>query len=232
LLVSCSSENGITAPQEQTKTTSLLKTSVLPTTAPNFTTDTIIVLPKSGLKVIVSKNLPAAVIAQMDIDLKNHSKIIFNSDLTIKPDAVCPNCPLHEVTGWILQQQFQPAPGKNMGISSSLSNETPQYCMQWGFNQIFLPGGSVSDYLIQYQAAHKAGYADQNIGVWLNPDTYLYYADSAVSIINAGPKIGFYCIDEPFENAAYGGDYVNQINTKIAPAVQKLNSNSKLVLTS
>ena len=113
ILQSCSPESGVTSPPEsKTKimakevvlpTSTMAKEVVLPISTINPITDTAIVLPKSGKTIVVSKKYSAAIIAAIDDYLKNHPNISFNPNLSVKPDAVCPNYPLYAVRTWVYQ---------------------------------------------------------------------------------------------------------------------------------
>jgi hypothetical protein len=84
-------------------TSTMAKEVVLPISTINPITDTAIVLPKSGKTIVVSKKYSAAIIAAIDDYLKNHPNISFNPNLSVKPDAVCPNYPLYAVRTWVYQ---------------------------------------------------------------------------------------------------------------------------------
>jgi hypothetical protein len=183
LFVSCSSENGITSAPES-KSTVLEKAVVTPSTSINHSTDTVIILPKSGKMIQISKSYPADKIALLDSYLTNHSVSTSNG---VHPNLQ--NCDLHQESYLEIDNTFQSIPGRSLGI---WTNMDPLYLRNnYGFNNLITSFDAAPGYT---DSGNHTKYQQDSIMINLG-----YYATAQG--INSYPIYKYYLIDDAYENS-------------------------------
>ena len=183
ILYSCSNENLITSPQGTKENLSpIAKTVITPTVSINHSLDTVITLPKSKLSVVVKKNYPANRISILDNYLSTHKVSSSIQMQKISPDYRW--CPYHYDTTWVLQNQYEPAPGKYLGIWTSRLDWTKCHD-QYGFTYIATTFGGVSNAL-------GANFDQNKIMINLGDN-------STQNDIDSNPSYNYYFIDEPYQ---------------------------------
>ena len=189
MLGSCSSESTLTSPNES-KVITMAKTVATVTSSINHSTDTVITLPRSGKTIVIDKNLPADKIALLDNYLSTHN-------ISNKPQTVKPYAGYYQVTisYWEMENQFSPAPGKNLGICTNIipiwNTARPSY----GFTSIYVNNTDDLD------SAYHDGYSYDNMMLGLtNYNTAFSQIDASNSY---GRHVGSYYIDEPIEKGTW-----------------------------
>jgi hypothetical protein len=218
LLNGCSSENSVTSPVEKNN----YKTPVFKAAPSNGRfTDTTIVLPASKMVIKISKEITADKIALVDSFFNSHT-------IKAKPFIITPNasaCNIMYVYFWLYPGSYKTVQGKYLGIwTDKLS---PYLCNQYGFNQYFVGyNPNLSQLNVVIDSVHNAGYDYSNLMVGLGNDS-LSYNQNIISGTNK--NIGYYFIDEPIEQNAFGNPAL--IGQSLAPLMKNKNPDSKLFLT-
>ncbi len=148
ILQSCSSENTVTSPPTSNISTMTKKVDIATFTI-NHNIDTIITLPKSGVTIRVSKNVPANRIAIIDDYLLTNDTAKTTAPI---PQKISPNlrwCPYDTNITWESQNQYKQVPGKYLGIWTNNVDWTKLHD-QYGFTNIFADFSSATNAL----AAH------------------------------------------------------------------------------
>ncbi len=177
-------------PQAVSKTNinTMAKTAVLPTSTINHSIDTIITLPKSKITIVVKKTYPANKLAIMDNYFSKHAISKTSQPQTIKP--LYPWCPLRYDTSWVLQNQYEPADGKTLGIWIDWLSPSQVYTL--GFREIFINNTTDRD------ADYDAGFQYQNMMVHI---TNQADAQAEMNAVNSSSiHINNCFIDEPYED--------------------------------
>jgi type 1 fimbria pilin len=209
-LQSCSFESTITQPTEKSvNNLELRKTNVLKISNTN---DTIIVLPKSNISIIISKDISSDKIKILDKYLFEHKNI---SELQIvTPNAL--SCDIYIERYMVLQNQYRSVVGKFLGIWTDLITMSKCY-NTYGFNNIFVGTSNIP-------SAHSAGFKFDSIMVPI--DSY----STAFGTISTANSYGirYYHINEPFERGSFSGSDLVSVGIMISNA----NTNSKMMMCS
>jgi hypothetical protein len=174
----------------------MAKTTVLSTFSINHSTDTVVTLPKSGKTIIIKKDFPAGMIANLDNYINKHPNIPdanSSSANVIKPNiSDCPptTCPYVYYYIWILQDQYKLASGYHMGtwVTSDVISYSQAF-NQYGFDELAVTPGEIN-------TALGIGFKANNL-MMLLPDNQL---PIDLTDMHNNPSVGYYFIDEPVAN--------------------------------
>jgi hypothetical protein len=222
LLTGCGDDSNITQPNIG-NITNLAKSNPAFFVKIDHSADTIMTFPKSGKIFVVNKNYTANQLSQIDNYLASHTPVPINTKFfaRIIQDVNCTNAIEYS---WELQNKYQTAPGKYLGIWCDYL--TPAQCLNYGFNQLFITGDT-SSISSAISGAVNSGFSAGNLMVNLGSSN----SAAAGSIINGTPNVGYYFIDEPFETKAFG-DSILPVIPNLAKLIKAKNPSGKLLLSS
>ncbi len=187
--------------------------------------DTVVYFPKSGKRLVVSKNYSAYQLAQIDSFLSVHTIKTITSRVT--PNLQ--NCADRTFYNWEVEpNQYQTTPGKYLGIVCDYL--TPSQCLNYGFNQLFIPNGSSGSVNNAIQVAINARFSRNNLMVDLG-ESNSAAACSIITGIPSSEEPGYYYIDEPFEKTRFG-DSITTVIPYLANLISSNNPSAKLFLSS
>ncbi|MGA7721947.1 MAG: hypothetical protein WCA84_12335 [Ignavibacteriaceae bacterium] len=218
----CSYDAGITAPGVD-NITGLAKKDAVSFVKINRSADTVIAFPKSGKLLVVNKNYSAAQLSQIDSYLASHILVV-QPEVYSGAAARSTNSVRYTDYIWELQNTYQAAPGKYLGIWCDYL--TPAQCLNLGFNGLFI-SGSVQSVNSAFSEAQSAGFIPADLLVSLGSSN----SASAAGIISGSPNAGYYFIDEPFETKAFG-DSISAVIPYLAGLIKSKNPGGRLLLTS
>lgn len=201
----------------------MAKTTATPTVAMDHSSDTVITLPKNGIKLLVSKMYAKKELALIDSFLTIHPHIkTRTASVTPMLQSSCDR----SFYDWEVEpNQYETVPGKYLGIWCDYL--TPSQCLNYGFNELFIGSGS-NDYInASITADTLAGFNTSNLMVDLDKSN----SAIAKSIIKGTINVGYYFIDEPFEKGAFG-DSIYDVIPSLASLIYSRNNNSKLFISS
>jgi hypothetical protein len=151
----------------------------------DHTKDSLIILPKSGKTILISKTFPCDKIEMMDEYLSTKA-VIPKEKNPPAPDRM--DCTTHYDNIWVFQNQYKQVSGKYLGIGY-ISNSRVSWATlhnKYGFTNIRVTG-------FDTMTAHQAGFRHDSIMIDLGYNTSYY-------TIVTHPPYKYYFVDEPYEH--------------------------------